>query len=113
VRAYLSSVTRTGEGESAGSTLWVELTRRNLLALLAKLGRGDSSRTLVVRRDDDQNAVVKVVAVEDEEHYGDRAYPDVLEPLPLEFPARAYLHDHGAFSNGCTPGCGWFWVVRA
>ena len=111
MRAYLSSVTRTGdEGGPVGSTLWVELTRRNLLALLAKLGRGDSSRTLVVRRDDDQNAVVKVVAVEDEEHYGDRP------PGPVhaeDLPARAYLHDHGAFSDGCTPGCGWFWVVRA
>ncbi len=45
----------------------VELTRRNLLALLAKLDDPDSLRTII-----DSEGAMAVRAVEDSEHYSDR-----------------------------------------
>lgn len=45
----------------------VELTRRNLLVLLAKLDDPDSVRTIM-----DGDAMISVRAVEDEDHYGHR-----------------------------------------
>lgn len=53
----------------------VELTRRNLLALLAKLDDPRSQRTLV-----DGCGGVAVVAVEDADHYADRAPGQVYMP---------------------------------
>lgn len=46
----------------------VELTRRNLMTLLAKLDDPLSARSLI-----DPDGFVMVRAVEDEEHYKDRA----------------------------------------
>lgn len=46
----------------------VELTRRNLLALLEKLDDPDSARTII-----DGEGRIAVHAVEDIEHYKDRA----------------------------------------
>lgn len=54
----------------------VELTRRNLLALLDKLDDPCSNRTLV-----DPDRRVAVRAVEDIEHYADR------QPGPVYMPA--------------------------
>ena len=45
-----------------------ELTRRNLLVLLAKLDDPDSLRTII-----DATGCVQVRAVEDQEHYADRS----------------------------------------
>lgn len=52
----------------------VELTRRNLRALLAKLDESDSTHTLI-----DPKQQVAVTAVEDDEHYADRP-PGKLHP---------------------------------
>lgn len=53
----------------------VELTERNLLSLLAKLGDPSSVRTLI---DGENNIAVK--AVHDEEHYADRVPGEVYMP---------------------------------
>jgi hypothetical protein len=53
----------------------VELTRRNLVALLEKLDDPKSARTLVDRTDR-----IAVRAVEDVEHYADRAPGEVYMP---------------------------------
>lgn len=50
----------------------IELTRRNLMVLLAKLDDPDSQRTLI-----DPDGMIAVRAVEDAEHYADR------EPGPM------------------------------
>lgn len=55
----------------------VELTRRNLTALLAKLDDPDSQRTLI-SPGFHGDPVIAVRAVEDEEHYADRAPGPVL-----------------------------------
>ena len=49
----------------------VELTRRNLETLLAKLGDPDSARTLLSPGFPGE-PIIAVKAVPDEEHYGDR-----------------------------------------
>lgn len=49
----------------------LELTRRNLETLLEKLDDPDSARTLS-RVQEGGGGVLTVVAVENEEHYGDR-----------------------------------------
>lgn len=51
----------------------LELTRRNLEGLLAKLGDPDSARTLV-----DPDHKIAVRAVPDEEHYKNRAPGEML-----------------------------------
>jgi hypothetical protein len=53
----------------------VELTRRNLEVLLAKLDDPLSARTLV-----DGSGLVQVKAVENEEHYADRDPGEVYMP---------------------------------
>ena len=53
----------------------VELTRRNLETLLAKLDDPLSARTLVSPGD-----LIKVRAVEDDEHYSDRAPGKIFMP---------------------------------
>jgi len=53
----------------------VELTRRNLVSLLAKLDDPLSYRTLV-----DPDHKIAVRAVPDEEHYADRAPGEVYMP---------------------------------
>jgi len=55
----------------------VELSRRNLETLLAKLDDEDSERTLM-RYSDDLSQVVCVTAVENEAHYSDREPGPVL-----------------------------------
>lgn len=50
-----------------GPAFRLELTRRNLEALLAKLDDPESARTLI-----DPTNAVEVVAVENAEHYGER-----------------------------------------
>lgn len=56
---------------AGGPTL--ELTRRNLTVLLAKLDDVGSARTIL-----DPDRVLYVRAVEDEEHYRDRAPGEML-----------------------------------
>ena len=63
-----------------GGLVTVELTRRNLESLLAKLDDPASVHTLF----DGQNKV-QVVAVENEEHYSDRAPGPVYMPTSGEF----------------------------
>jgi hypothetical protein len=53
--------------EEYNATPVLELTRRNLEGLLAKLDDPDSARTLM-----DPDFKIYVKAVEDEEHYADR-----------------------------------------
>jgi len=55
----------------------VELSRRNLETLLAKLDDKDSERTLT-RWSDDLSEVVYVTAVSNEAHYSDREPGPVL-----------------------------------
>lgn len=66
------------------ATVWanvvnIELTRRNLQALLDKLDDPLSARTLYKYADNTQ-AMVSVSAVEDEEHYADREPGAVYMP---------------------------------
>jgi hypothetical protein len=58
----------------------LELTRRNLQSLLEKLDDPKSARTLV----DPENKII-VTAVEDEEHYRDRAPGTVYMPTTGEY----------------------------
>lgn len=58
----------------------LELTRRNLTALLDKLDDPASARTLI---DPDRKLAVR--AVEDVEHYADRAPGEVYMPSTGEF----------------------------
>lgn len=53
--------------EDHGPPYRLELTRRNLMTLLAKLDDPISDRTLI-----DPDELVMVVAVEDAEHYAER-----------------------------------------
>lgn len=53
----------------------VELTRRNLLGLLAKLDDPASMRTII-----DGEHTIAVKAVEDEEHYADRPAGEMYMP---------------------------------
>jgi hypothetical protein len=53
----------------------LELTRRNLEALLAKLDDPSSARTLI-----DPDGKIAVRAVENEEHYSNRAPGEVYMP---------------------------------
>lgn len=54
----------------------IELTRRNLKVLLAKLDDPLSSRMLVTGKGRDDHAAVR--AVEDDEHYSDREPGEML-----------------------------------
>lgn len=63
--------------ELQGTTARVELTRRNLTTLLAKLDDPLSARTLCK---DGDGCVVWVTAVEDDAHYSDRAPGEVYMP---------------------------------
>jgi hypothetical protein len=56
-------------------SVFIELTRRNLEVLLAKLDDETSAKTIVKS---DKPGMVTVKAVEDEEHYGDRAAGPML-----------------------------------
>lgn len=58
----------------------VELTRRNLQALLDKLDDPNSNRTLI---DGDRRVAVR--SVEDDEHYADRAPGTVFMPSTGEY----------------------------
>lgn len=58
----------------------LELTRRNLETLLAKLDDPQSARTLI-----DGETGLLVVAVEDDEHYSDRAPGMVYMPASGEY----------------------------
>lgn len=58
----------------------LELTRRNLEVLLAKLDDPQSSRTLV-----DPGIRIRVKAVEDAEHYSDRPPGPVYTPSTGEW----------------------------
>jgi len=53
----------------------VQLTRRNLLTLLAKLDDPLSARTLI-----DPDGMIAVTAVPDNHHYGDRPPGEVYMP---------------------------------
>jgi len=55
---------------TGGTVPIVELTRRNIEVLLAKLGDPESQRTLVLT--EDGREVCAVRAVENDEHYADR-----------------------------------------
>lgn len=57
----------------------LELTRRNLETLLAKLDDPNSKRTLI-----DPSNHIAVVAVENDEHYSDRAPGGVYMPTSGE-----------------------------
>lgn len=61
----------------------IELTRRNLETLLAKLDDPLSARTLGKR--DEAGGFILVKAVEDEEHYADRAPGEVYMPSSGEY----------------------------
>lgn len=86
----------------------VELTERNLLTLLGKLGDPDSARTLIAG-----DADVAVRAVKDETHYSDRASGDVVtEHLEAGYAALAADPEYQATraarranssSNGMSP----------
>lgn len=59
----------------------LELTRRNLETLLAKLDDPNSRRTLIKWEDpEDGDAHIEVVAVENEAHYSERAPGAVFMP---------------------------------
>jgi hypothetical protein len=60
----------------------LELSRRNLLALLAKLDDPLSQRTL--GKESDSGDLICVVAVEDDEHYSDRSPGIVYMPTSKE-----------------------------
>lgn len=60
-----------------GSVIQVELTRRNLETLLAKLDDPTSMKTIYKTADDGQGTVF-VSAVENEKHYSDRPAGPVL-----------------------------------
>lgn len=65
----------------AGPPAQLELTRRNLATLLAKLDDPASARTLVKQEDrDDGDAFITVTAVEDDAHYAARAPGEVYMP---------------------------------
>lgn len=68
--------------ELTGTTVRIELTRRNLLTLLDKLDDPLSMRTLGKDGDD---CYALVTAVEDSEHYSDRAPGIVYKPSSREF----------------------------
>jgi hypothetical protein len=55
----------------------VTLSRRNLRALIAKLGDSDSKRTIV--RDEDNGMRLIVCSEPDDEHYGERP-PGMMAP---------------------------------
>jgi hypothetical protein len=61
-------------------TYGIELTRRNLETLLAKLDNPDSLRTLVFTGDHGQ--VIAVRAVENDEHYTERPAGLMAEDIP-------------------------------
>jgi hypothetical protein len=63
--------------EVVGHVARIELTRRNLTTLLAKLDDPASERTLVK---DDDGSTAWVIAVEDDAHYSDRAPGMVYMP---------------------------------
>lgn len=64
-----------------GNYARLELTRRNLEALLAKLDDPASARTLMKQEDHGEgNEWVEVVAVEDDTHYKVRAAGEVYMP---------------------------------
>lgn len=58
----------------------LELSRRNLETLLAKLDDPRSSRTLI-----DPDNKIAVTAVENDEHYADRAPGEVYMPTSGEY----------------------------
>jgi hypothetical protein len=58
----------------------LELTRRNLTTLLAKLDNPASARTLIA-----PEGTIAVRAVEDAEHYADRAPGEVYMPTSGEW----------------------------
>jgi hypothetical protein len=66
------------KGDAKRPTL--ELTRRNLTVLLAKLDDPHSNRRLI-----DPRQLIQVVAVEDEEHYSNRAPGVVYMPSTDEY----------------------------
>lgn len=69
-----------------GGASRLELTRRNLTTLLAKLDDPLSKRTLKWGSDaaDEDNLII-VKAVEDEEHYSDRPPGEVYMPSEQKF----------------------------
>lgn len=68
-----------------GNYARVELSRRNLEALLAKLDDPSSARTLMKQEnEEDGNEWIEVVAVEDEAHYKDRPAGTVYMPTSGE-----------------------------
>lgn len=69
---------------SSCAVVQIELTRRNLLALLEKLDDPLSERTLV-KSDDEGTCNAFVTAVEDDEHYSDRAPGLIYKPSSREF----------------------------
>jgi hypothetical protein len=82
------------EGEG-GNLPVLELTRRNLTALLDKLDDPASMRTLIdpdrsikvnaVEESSDEEIPLIVEAVEDAEHYGDRLPGEVYMPTSGEY----------------------------
>ena len=65
-----------------GNLIIVSLSKKNLLTLLSKLGREDSSRTLV--KDMKDGVRLFVVAEPDEEHYGTTT-PGKMHPKDEQF----------------------------
>lgn len=82
MRAYRH---RIGRGDQ--EDIWVELTRRNLEILLAKLGDPKSART-IFKGTDDGNGLTYVRAVENEEHYGVLAGDD----QPIDRPGEMLIN---------------------
>lgn len=68
--------------ELNGHAVYIELTRRNLLALLDKLDDPLSVRTL---GKDGDGCYALVKAVEDSEHYADRAPGLIYKPSSREY----------------------------
>lgn len=64
----------------SGTVVEIELTRRNLAALLMKLDDPLSARTLSKTAEEGPSVFVMVKAVEDAEHYSDRAPGEVYMP---------------------------------
>jgi len=68
-----------------GEPARLELTRRNLTTLLAKLDDPASNRTLMKQQEAAEgDAWIVVVAVEDQAHYADRAPGEVYMPTSGE-----------------------------
>lgn len=68
----------------SGTPAKLELTRRNLEVLLAKLDDPYSQRTLMKSDDENDQEAIFVTAVENDQHYSDRLPGEVYMPTSGE-----------------------------